>query len=73
MKVAYILVVATILYLFASFGFILPFLISAPSTILVVLGVAYIISMPVVLYRVYQVFYKAFNKPTTKENEIEIS
>jgi hypothetical protein len=68
MKVAYTVAVITILYVIASVGFILPFLISAASSILVAVGIAYIISMPVVLYGLYKVSSKAVQKEIEIEN-----
>lgn len=68
MKV-YGLLTLAVVYVFLSVGLILPFLMSAASTSLVVAGFAYIISMPVVLYKMYE----AVKSILTKETEIENS
>lgn len=69
MKAPYVIAISTLLYVLASFGIILPFLFSAPSSALVIVGIVYMISMPVIIY----VQYKAFIKSIVKENEIEHS
>jgi len=65
----YGLIVLAGLYIIASFGVVLPFLISAASNVLVMVGIAYIISMPVVIYAII----KYAKRPTNKEIKIENS
>lgn len=46
----YLKIVLLILYIIVSLGWILPFLISSKSDELPLIGVVYIVSMPVILY-----------------------
>lgn len=63
MKV-YGLLVLAIVYVVASVGFILPFLISAASTSLVVAGIVYMCSMPLILYKIYGIVKSILTKET---------
>lgn len=65
----YGIVVLAVLYLLVSFGFVLPFLFSAASDVLVIAGVIYLITMPINSY----LMYKSAKRMVKKETEIENS
>ena len=50
MTCKFLKIVLLILYIIVSLGWILPFLISSKSDELPLIGVVYIVSMPVILY-----------------------
>jgi hypothetical protein len=62
----YLKIVLLVVYILVSLGWILPFLISSKSDELALIGIAYIISMPVIIY-----YYgkSIFNQLTNTENE----
>lgn len=54
----YLKIVLLIVYIIVSLGWILPFLISSKSDELPLIGVIYIVSMPVILYYSGKSIYK---------------
>lgn len=64
----YSMVAAIGIIIAASFGIILPFLFSATSDILVGFGVVYLLVLPIVLVKMYNMTKKMINKETEIEN-----
>jgi hypothetical protein len=62
----YLKIVLLIIYIIVSLGWILPFLISSKSDELPLIGVVYIVSMPVILYYSGKSIYKQL---ISNENE----
>lgn len=62
----YLKIVLLIVYIIVSLGWILPFLISSKSDELPLIGIVYIVSMPVILYYSGKSIY---NQLISSENE----
>lgn len=64
----YWLIIALITYLGLSFGWILPWTISYPDTMVVWGGYIYAVTMPIVLYYFGKAIWKAVKKKLNPEN-----